>query len=66
MKHEHKRVVLDTETIVSGLILPISVPADALRKAFLECDVFVSTETWGELQNVLCRPKLDRYFDSQL
>ena len=64
MKLEPKRVVLDTETIVSGLILPISVPANALRKAFLDCDVLVSAETWGELQDILFRPKFDRYFDS--
>ena len=63
MKHERKRVVLDTNTIISGLIHPQSVPADALRKALLECDVFVSRETWGELQDVLFRPKFDRYFD---
>ena len=63
MKQDRKRVVLDTNTIISGVIRPLSVPADALRKAFLECEVFVSTETLDELQDVLFRPKFDRYFD---
>ena len=40
MKHERKRVVLDTNTIISGVIRPQSIPADVLRKALLECDVF--------------------------
>lgn len=66
MKHERKRVVLDTNTIVSGVIRPLYVPAEALRKALLECDVFVSRETFGELQNVLTRNKFDRYFADPL
>ena len=36
MKQERERVVLDTNTIISGVIRPLSVSAEALRKAFLE------------------------------
>ena len=57
-----RRVILDTNTIVSALIKPNSTPDRALRKAVIECDIFVSDETFDELRDVLFRKKLDRYF----
>jgi uncharacterized protein len=62
IKNERKRVILDTNTLISGLLKPDSIPNRAIRKAFDECDVFVSEETLEELQDVLFRKKLDRYF----
>ena len=63
MKPGLRRVVLDTNTIISGVIRPLSVPADAIRRALLECSIFVSTETFSELQDVIFRSKFDRYFE---
>lgn len=62
MKNERRRVILDTNTIISGLLKPDSIPNKAIRKAFDECDIFVSEETLEELQDVLFRKKFDRYF----
>lgn len=57
-----RRVIFDTNTIVSALIKPNSTPDRALRKAIIQCDIFISEETFVELRDVLFRKKLDRYF----
>jgi putative PIN family toxin of toxin-antitoxin system len=56
-----ERVVLDTNALVSRLLLPQSLPARAVRKAVDEADVLVSAATLSELVDVLSRPKFDRY-----
>jgi uncharacterized protein len=56
------RIVIDTNTLVSGAILPNSIPAQVLRKAFTEFEVCVSDETLAELKRNLQKPKLDKYF----
>lgn len=56
-----RRIVIDTGVLVSAAIRPESVPALALEKALLQFDVCVSEETWAELEEVLMRPKFDRY-----
>ncbi len=55
------RVVIDTSTLVSAILLPDSVPDRALRKALAECELCVSSETFAELKAVLGRSKFDRY-----
>jgi putative PIN family toxin of toxin-antitoxin system len=55
------RIVVDTNVLVSRLILPDSVPAQALRRAELEARLLVSEATMYELADILSRPKLDRY-----
>lgn len=55
------RVVIDTSTLVSAVLKPTSVPAQALTDAMDFFEVIVSAETLGELQNVLQRTYLDRY-----
>ena len=56
-----RRIVIDTGVLVSAAIRPESVPALALEKALLQFDVCVNEETWAELEEVLMRPKFDRY-----
>ena len=56
-----RRIVIDTGALVSAAIRPASVPALAVEKALLQFDVCVSEATWAELQEVLMRPKFDRY-----
>ena len=55
------RVVVDTNVLVSRLILPRSVPAQAVRKAEMEARLLISEATLFELADVLSRPKLNRY-----
>lgn len=56
-----ERVVVDTNVLVSRLILPQSIPAQALRRAELDARLLVSEATMYELADVLARPKLDLY-----
>jgi len=56
-----KRVVFDTNVLVSRLLLPDSIPAQAVRKARREGRLLVSEATMHELADVLSRRKLDRY-----
>jgi putative PIN family toxin of toxin-antitoxin system len=55
------RVVVDTNVLVSRLILPQSLPAQALRRAELEARLLISETTMYELADVLGRSKFDRY-----
>jgi len=55
------RVVADTNVLVSQLILPRSVPAQAMRKAELEGCLLFSEATMYELADVLARSKFDPY-----
>jgi putative PIN family toxin of toxin-antitoxin system len=55
------RIVFDTNTLVSRLLLADSVPAQAVRKAVNEAQLLVSDATMTELADVLARPKFDAY-----
>ncbi|MBM3298327.1 MAG: putative toxin-antitoxin system toxin component, PIN family [Deltaproteobacteria bacterium] len=55
------RFVLDTGVLVSALLLPRSLPRQAVDLAFAHGIVLVSAATLDELDKVLRRPKFDRY-----
>jgi uncharacterized protein len=55
------RVVLDTNVIVSQLLLPRSVPAAAVRFALRHGTVLSSEPHMRELFEVVARPKFDAY-----
>jgi len=55
------RYVLDTGVLVSALLLPRSVPRQAVDRAFADGIVLASVATIDELDDVLRRPKFDRY-----
>ena len=55
------RVVIDTNVLVSRLILPQSLPAQAVRRAEQEALLLISEATMYELADVLARPRFDRY-----
>ena len=55
------RIVVDTNALVSRLLLPTSVPGQAVRKAVDNSILLVSEATMNELADVLARPKFDRY-----
>ena len=54
-------IVIDTGVLISAAIRPQSVPALALERALRHYDLFMSLATLDELQQVLLRPKFDRY-----
>jgi putative PIN family toxin of toxin-antitoxin system len=56
-----RRVVVDTNVLVSRLILPQSLPAQVLRKVELEARLLFSEATMYELADVLSRKKFDSY-----
>jgi len=60
-KTPEQRVVLDTSALVSRLLLPGSVPAQAVGRAARDARLLVSRATLTELAEVLSRPKFDRY-----
>jgi putative PIN family toxin of toxin-antitoxin system len=56
-----ERTVLDNNVLVSGLLLPDSIPGQAFQRALKTCDLLVSEATLNELADVLSRKKFDRY-----
>ncbi|MEX0670777.1 MAG: putative toxin-antitoxin system toxin component, PIN family [Pirellulales bacterium] len=59
------RVVVDTNVVVSGLLLPGSVSRRGFNAARTRGNVLVSIATLEELDDVLCRPKFDHYVDEE-
>jgi putative PIN family toxin of toxin-antitoxin system len=58
---DRPRIILDTNTLVSRLLVAESIPAQAVRKAVDTGLVLVSEATMDELADVLSRRKFDRY-----
>ena len=61
MTGNRERAVVDTNVLVSQLMLPRSVPDDAVRKAIVNGRLLFSDSTMKALADVLSRPKLKRY-----
>jgi len=59
------RTVIDTGVVVSAVLLPRSVPRRALDVAAAQGRVLVSDETITELDDVLRRPKFDKYLSEE-
>ncbi len=55
------RCVFDTNALVSGLLIPNSIPAQALTWAGEQGTILTSLDLLNELRAVLSRPKFDRY-----
>ncbi|MFC0317969.1 MULTISPECIES: putative toxin-antitoxin system toxin component, PIN family [Olivibacter] len=58
--------ILDTNTLISAIILPNSVARKAFDKARKSGQIIVSKETLDELNGVLVRPKFDKYIPLDL
>jgi uncharacterized protein len=56
-----RRWVVDTNLLISRLLLPDSVPAKAVQSAMEAGELLVSDATLEELANVVSRPKFDKY-----
>lgn len=61
MSREEHRLVLDTNTLISRMLLPKGVAGRAVDKALKNGVLLMSEETLAELTDVLNRPKFDRY-----
>jgi putative PIN family toxin of toxin-antitoxin system len=59
------RVVLDTNVLVSSLLLSSSVPGQVVRKAIREAEILLSDLTLQELHEVLSRRKFDAYVSAE-
>ena len=59
------RVVLDTNVVVSALLLSDSVPRQAFDKALDIGEIIISTPVLLELAEVLARDKLKKYLTEQ-
>ena len=60
-----KRVVVDTNTIVSGILLPQSVPGRLLDFLARQAALIFSPATRDELLGVISREKFDRYVSAE-
>ena len=56
-----RRVVLDTNVFLSGLLSRTSTPARAVERAVREAQILASQQTLRELAEKLLSPKFDRY-----
>ena len=63
--HEGKRFVVDTNVLISHLLMPDSTPGKALKRALHMGELLVSDDTLTELAEVINRPKFDKYLSSQ-
>ena len=57
-----RRVIVDSNVLISAALYPDSAAAQAYASAVLYCDLYASHETLAEIESVLMRPKFDRYF----
>jgi uncharacterized protein len=55
------RIVADTNCLISRLLLPSSVPVQAVRQAVDHGTLLVSEATMNGLADVLAHPKINRY-----
>lgn len=59
------KFVLDTNVIISALLMKKSVARDALDKAREAGDILLSLDVIDELQEVISRPAFNRYIDEE-
>ncbi len=59
------RFVFDTNILISHLLIPSGVPAQAVRKGLHTGQLIVSDDTMNELASVISRPKFDQYISLQ-
>jgi putative PIN family toxin of toxin-antitoxin system len=59
------RVVLDTNVVVSAMLLPLSIPRQALDRAMQKGRPLISVATTTELSEVIHRPRFDKYLSEE-
>jgi putative PIN family toxin of toxin-antitoxin system len=58
-------VVFDTNVVVSAMLLPLSIPRQALDHALREGQLLISAATTTELDEVIHLPKFDKYLSEE-
>lgn len=61
MSYARKRIVFNTSSLIPACLNPDREPAQILRRAILECDVFTSRDTFNELATVIARDKFNAW-----
>ncbi len=59
------RVVFDTNVVISAMLLPLSVPRQALDRAVREGRPLISAATTTELDEVIHLPRFDKYLSEE-
>ena len=59
-----RRIVFDTNALISAVILPKSISAAAYDLAAEHCEIIVSKTTWLEFEAKIKKASLERYFPS--
>ena len=59
------QVVFDTDVVVSAMLLPFSIPRRALDRAMREGRPLISAATTTELDEVIHRPRFDKYLSEE-
>ncbi len=59
------RIVIDTNVFISALLIKKSVPFQVVNIAFKQGIILYSDATFTELQQVLSRPKFNKYLTSE-
>ena len=59
------RVVFDTNVVISAMLLPRSVPRQAMDRAMREGRPLISAATTAELDAVIHLPKFDQYLSEE-
>jgi putative PIN family toxin of toxin-antitoxin system len=62
MSFAHKRIIVDSNVLISAAIYPDSPAALAYATAALVGDLYASQDTLAEIERVLMRAKFDPYF----
>ena len=65
MTTNERRFVCDVNVIISAVLLPGNKPDRALRKTQNLGELLVSESIWLELEQVLARPKFNRYITKE-
>jgi putative PIN family toxin of toxin-antitoxin system len=59
------RVVFDTNVVISAMLLPLSVPRQAIDRAMREGRPLISAATATELDEVIHLPRFDKYLSEE-
>jgi uncharacterized protein len=59
------RMVFDANVIVSAMLLPLSIPRRALNRVLGEGRLLISAATTTELDEVIRRPRFDKYLSEE-
>lgn len=62
MIENNKKIVIDTNVLISAILFPNSLIAQSAYKAMAYWDIYASQSTVNEFLEVISRSKFDKYF----